>query len=145
MPAVEMFLFGNKPPRSQWEGSCNHMEIPCLTALQFSSVPQLCLTLCDLMDVVRPSCPSPTPGAYSISSPLSRWCHPTISSSVIHSPPALNLSQHQGLFQWVGSLHQVTKVLALQDQVLPKNIQGWLSVGLTSLISLLSKGLSRVF
>ena len=42
--------------------------------------------------------PSPTPRACSDSCPLSRWCHPTISSSVIPSPPACNLSQHQGLF-----------------------------------------------
>ena len=44
----------------------------------------------------RPPCPSPTPGVYSNSCPLSWWCHPTISSSVIHSLPAINLSQHQG-------------------------------------------------
>ena len=57
----------------------------------------------------RPPCPSPTPGVYPNSCPLSRWCHPTISSSVIPSPPALNLSQHQGLFKWVSSSHQVAK------------------------------------
>ena len=61
----------------------------------------------------RLPCPSPTPGACSNSCPLSWWCHPTISSS---SPPAFNLSQHQGLFQWVSSLHQVAKVLELQLQ-----------------------------
>ena len=61
----------------------------------------------------RPPCPSPTPGVYSNSYPLSRWCHPTI---VIPSPPAFNLSQHQGLFKWVSSLHQVAKVLEFQLQ-----------------------------
>ena len=60
------------------------------------------------------------------------------------SPLALNLSQHQGLFQWVGSSHQVVKVLQLQP-VLPMNIQDWFPLELTGLISLLSKGLSRVF
>ena len=55
----------------------------------------------------RPPWPSPIPGVYSNSCPLSRWCHPTISSSANPSPPALNLSQHQGLFQWVSSSHQV--------------------------------------
>ena len=50
------------------------------------------------------------------SCPLSRWCHPTISISVIPSPPALNLSWHQGLFHWVGCSHQVAKVLELQLQ-----------------------------
>ena len=65
----------------------------------------------------RPPCPSQTPGACSNSCPLSWWCHPTISSSVIpFSSPALSLSQHQGLFQWVGSLHQVAKVLEFQLQ-----------------------------
>ena len=62
------------------------------------------------------------------------------------SPPVFNLSQHQGLFQWVNSSHQVAKVLELQLQstsVLPINIQGWFPLGLTGL-TLLSKGLSRV-
>ena len=63
----------------------------------------------------RPPCPSPTPGVYSNSCPLSRWCHPTISSSVFPSP-TFNLSQHQGLFKWVRSLHQVVKVLEFQLQ-----------------------------
>ena len=51
----------------------------------FSSVPHLCPTLCDphgLQDT-RPPCPSPTPGVYSNSCPSSRWCHPTLSSSVV--------------------------------------------------------------
>ena len=60
-------------------------------------------------------------------------------------PPALNLSQHQGLFQWVDSSSQVAKVLELSSSVLPMNIQGWFPLRLTSLISLLSKVLSRVF
>ena len=47
----------------------------------------------------RLPCPSPAPGACSNSCPSSRWCHPTISSCVILSPPAFNPSQHQGLFQ----------------------------------------------
>ena len=47
----------------------------------------------------RPPCPSPTPGIYSNSCPLSRWCHPPSYSLSSPSPPALNLSQHQGLFQ----------------------------------------------
>ena len=64
----------------------------------------------------RPPCPSPTPGACSNSCPLNWWCHPTISSSVIPFPPAFNLSQHQGLFKWLSSSHQVAKVLELQPQ-----------------------------
>ena len=64
----------------------------------------------------RPPCPSPTPRVYSNSSPSSWWCHRTISSSVAPSPPALNLSQHQGLLKWVSSSHQMAKVLELQLQ-----------------------------
>ena len=64
----------------------------------------------------RLPCPSPTPGAYWNSCPSSRWCHLTISSSVVTSPPAFNLAQHQGLFQRVSSMHQVAKVLEHQHQ-----------------------------
>ena len=60
-------------------------------------------------------------------------------------PSAFNLSQHQGLSQWVGSSHQVAKVLELSTSVLLMNIQGWFPSGLTGLISFQSKGLSRVF
>ena len=63
------------------------------------------------------------------------------------SPPALNLSQHQGLFQWVSSSHQAAKYWSFAlASGLPMNLQGWfLLLGLFGLISLLSKGLSRVF
>ena len=63
------------------------------------------------------------------------------------SAPAFNLSQHQDLFQWVGSSHQVAKVLELQlhYQFFQWIVKGWFPLGLTDLISLLSKGLSRVF
>ena len=52
----------------------------------------------------------------SNSCPLSQWHYPTVSFSFAPFPPALNLSQHQGLFQWVSSSHQVAKVLELQLQ-----------------------------
>ena len=64
----------------------------------------------------RLPCPSLSPRVCSNSCSLSQWCHPTISSSAALCPPALNLSQHQSLFQWVGSLHQVAQVLELQHQ-----------------------------
>ena len=63
-----------------------------------------------------PPCPSPTPGAYSNSCPLSRWCHPIISSSVVPFSSHLHSFQHQGLFKWVGSSHQVAKLLEFQLQ-----------------------------
>ena len=64
----------------------------------------------------RPPCPSPTPGVYSNSCPSSRWCHPAISSSVVSfsSCPQPPHPQHQGLFQWVNSSHEVAKVLEFQ-------------------------------
>ena len=62
----------------------------------------------------RPPCPSPTPRVHSNSRPSSWWCHPAISSSVAPFPPAPNPSQHQGLFQWVNSSHEVAKVLEFQ-------------------------------
>ena len=64
-----------------------------------------------------PPCPLPTPKVYSTQV---HWVHDTIQPSYplwSPSPPALDLSQHQGLFQWVSSLHQVAKVLEFQLQL----------------------------
>ena len=113
--------------------------------IQFSSVAQLCPTLCDHM-IVRPPCPSPTPGVHSNSCPSSRWCHPAISSSVVpfsscpQSLPASESFPMSQLFAWGG---QSTRVSALAS-VLPMNTQDW-SLEWTDWISLQSKGLSRVF
>ena len=60
--------------------------------------------------------PSPTPGVYPNSCPLSRWCHLTISFSVIPFSSCLQSRQHQSLFQWVSSSHQVAKELEFQLQ-----------------------------
>ena len=79
----------------------------------FSSVQLLSRVWPHELQHARPPCPSPTPGVHSNSRPLSQWCHPTISSSVTLSPPAPSPSQHQSLFQWVNSSHQVAKVLEL--------------------------------
>ena len=64
----------------------------------------------------RPPCPSSTPGVYSNSCPSSRWCHPAISSSVVLFSSCPQSLQHQGLFQWVNSSHEVAKVLEFQVQ-----------------------------
>ena len=91
-------------------------------------------------------CPWISSGVGSTSCPLSRWCYLTISFSTIPSPPALSLSQHQVLFQWVGSSPLVAKRLELQlPSVLPMNTQDWFPLGLTGSITLLSEGLSKVF
>ena len=76
----------------------------------------------------RLPCPLPTPGACSNSCPSSQWCHPTISSFVIPSPPAFNLSQHQGLFKGVSSLHQVASYWSFSFSISPsKKYSGLIS------------------
>ena len=71
------------------------------------------------LQLARPPCPSQTPRACSSSCPLSQWCHPTISSSVL--PSAFNLSYIQSLFQWIRFSHQVAKILEFQLQLSPSN------------------------
>ena len=95
----------------------------------------------------RPPCPSPTPGTYSNSCPSSQWCHPTISSSLIPFSSRLQSVPASGSFprnQFFASGGQSIGVSA-SASVLPVNIQDWFPLGLTSWISLQSKGLSRVF
>ena len=94
----------------------------------------------------RVPCPTPTPGAYSNSCSLSQWCHPTISSSVLHFSLFQSLPQSVSfqMNQFFASGGQSIGVSA-SASVLPMNIQDWFPLGLTSLISLQSKGLSRVF
>ena len=117
--------------------------------IQFSSVTQLCPTLCDPMNGSTPGLP-----VYHQLQEFTQthvyWVGDAIQPShslLSPSPPALNLSQHQGLFWWVSSLHQVAKVLRVSasTSVLPMNTQDWFPLGLTGFISLQSNGLSRVF
>ena len=95
----------------------------------------------------RLPCPSPTPGAFSNSCPLGQWCHPTISSSVIPFSSCLQSFPSSGslpMSQFFTSGSQSIGVSA-SASVLPMNIQDWFPLGLIGLISLQSKGLSRVF
>ena len=108
------------------------------------------------------SCPSPPPRVCWNSCPLSQWCHPTISSSVIHFSSCLQSFPASGSFpmswlfssggQSIGALASASVLILAY--VLPKwahtsillmNIQGWFPLGWTNLISLQTKGLSRVF
>ena len=94
-----------------------------------------------------PPCSSPTPRVYSNSSPLSWWCHPAISSSVVSFSSHLQSFPASGSFQmsqFFASGGQSIEVSALAS-VLPMNIQNWFPLGWTGWISLQSKGLSRVF
>ena len=95
----------------------------------------------------RPPCPSPTPGLYSDSCPLSRWCHPTISSSVMPFSSCLQSFPASGSFQmsqFFASGGQSIGVSA-SASVVPMNSQDWFLLGWTGWVSLKSKGLSRVF
>ena len=95
----------------------------------------------------RPPCSSPTPGIYPNPCPLSRWCHPTISSSVVpfsscpQSFPAPGSFQISQLFASGGQCIGVSA----STSVLPMNTQDWSPLGWTGWISLQSKRLSRVF
>ena len=102
----------------------------------------LCQTLCDLKHA-RPPCPSPTSRVHPNSCPLSRWCHPTISSSVVpfsscsQSLPVSGSFQTSQLFTSGGQ--------SISTSILPMNTQDWSPLEWTGWISLQSKGLSRVF
>ena len=95
----------------------------------------------------RPTCPSPTPGACSNSCPSSWWCPATISSSVVPFSSYLQSFPASGSFpvsQFFASSGQSIRASA-SASVLPMNIQDWFPLGLTGLISLQTKTLSRVF
>ena len=111
------------------------------------SVPQSCPTLCDPMDCSMPgSLSSPSPRVCSNLCPLSQWCHPTISSSVVPFSSCLLSFTASGSFP-------VSQLFTSGDQsigasasvsVLPMNIQGWFPLGLTGLISALQEPLKSL-
>ena len=123
---------------------------PCFHT--FSSVQFICSIVSDSLwphepQHARPLCPSPTPGVYPNSCPLSWWCHATISSSVIpfsSCPQSLPASGSFPMSQLFTSGGQSIRVSA-STSVLPMNTQDWSPLGWTGWISLQAKGLSRVF
>ena len=110
-PPHSIILYSQSPVvRITWLNFC-----VCDDVIQFSSVAQLCPTLCDPMDCSTPGLP--------VHHQLPEFTHTHVHwvSDAIHpllypSPPAFSISQHQGLFKWVSSLHQVAKVLEFQLQ-----------------------------
>jgi hypothetical protein len=106
----------HKPPMSPAQ-QANSIQLHQLgRPLLFCSVTQSYPTLpAHRLQDARYPCPSRYPRVYSNLCPLSRWCHPAI-SSCCPLLPALRLSQHQGLFKWVSSSHQLAKVLQFQLQ-----------------------------
>ena len=151
---VEKFLYGiSQALRSKlfWVKAAEKILI-LRNNSQFSSVLFVSSVVSDSLQPhglqhARPPCPSPTPGVYSNSCPLSQWWHPTISSSVVpfsSCPQSFPASGSFQMSQFFASGGQSIGVSALVS-VLPTNIQDWSSLGWTGWISLQSKGLSRVF
>ena len=112
-----------KISRMNEKNDCGDDGCPISGAHQFSSVAQSCLTLCDSMNRSMPGLPvhHQLP---QLTQTHVHWggnaiqpSHPLLSPS----PPALNLSQHQGLFKWVSSLHQVAKILSFSFNISPSN------------------------
>ena len=95
----------------------------------------------------RSPCPSPTPEVYSDSCPLSRWCHPTISSSVVPFSSCLQSFPASGSLQMSQLFASGVQSIGVSasTSVLPMNTQDWSPLEPTGWISLQSKGLSRVF
>ena len=133
----------------KWDEGVWKMNLKFSKEVQFSSISQSCPTLCNPMKSSTPGLPvhyklleftqthvHRVGDAVQPSHPLS---YP--------SPPAPNPSQHQGLFQWVNSSHEVAKGLEFQlsASVLPMNTQDWSPLRWTGWISLQSKGLSGIF
>ena len=119
-----------------------------IVVLVLRSVAQSCHALCPHeLQHVRFSYPSPAPRVCSNSCTLSWWCHPTILSFVVPFSSCFQSFPTSGSFpmsQFFTSSGQSIGASALAS-VLPMNIQGWFPLGWTGWISLLCKGLSRVF
>ena len=97
------------------------------------------------LQLTRPPCPSPSSGVCSNSCPLRRWCHPTISSTVIPFSSCLQSFPTSGSFPVSQLFASGGQSVGASASVLPMNIHDWFPLWLTGLISLLSKWLSRVF
>ena len=125
-----------------WLGNCEHFQgvtehgvAKCRTQLNWTELSMSVGLCCSVLrhsvmsnslwphglQHARLPYPSLSPRVCSNSCPLSQWCHLTISSFVVPSPPAFNLSQHQGLFQRVSSWHQVAKILEISFSISPSN------------------------
>ena len=123
------------------------MFIEHISQKGFMSVVQLCPALCNPMDCSTPGLPVHHQLPEFTQTHLHWVGDPIQPSHPLSSPSlALSLSQHQGVFKWVSSLHQVAKILGVSasTSVLLVNVQDWFHLGWTSLIFLLSEGLSRV-
>ena len=156
MVSADTSKSGSYPPSHSWAGcpiqslSCRVIKAPRqnkFSSVRFSrSVVSNSLKYHGLQHT-RPPCSSPTPGVFSNSCPFNRWCHPTISSSVIPFPSCLQSFPASGSFQMSQffTLDGQSTGVSAATSTLPKNIQDLFPLGWTGWISLQSKGLSRVF
>ena len=139
--------WGLREPQSCWRNVHITNSICCVVcSVQFSRSVMSDSLQTHGMHHARPSCPSPTPEASSNSCPSSRWCHPTISSSIVLFSSCLQSFKATGSFlmsQFFTSVGQSIESSG-SASVLPVNTQDWFHLGLTGWISLQSKGLSRV-
>ena len=151
---MEYLLRKNKNPahqkqnqRKRKEKEERNLTLCSITSVQFSCSVMFNSLWTHEWQYARPPCPSPTPRVHTYSRPLSWWCHPTISSSVIpfsscpQSLPASGSFPMSQLFTWGGQSIGVSA----SASVLPMNIQDLFPLGWTGLVSLKSKELSRVF
>ena len=113
---------------------CTHIHTHICNIHCCCLVSKLCLTLCDPKDCRMPGFPvhHQLSRVCTNSCPLSQWCHPTCCLILPPSPFAFNLSHPQSLFQWVGSSHQLAKLLELPLQ---HQFFHWFPLGLIGLIS----------
>ena len=118
-------------------GNITVLSVQSLRSVQFFATPWTAAH--------QASFPSANPRVYSNSCPLSQWCHPTISSSVIPFSSCLQAFPGSGSFLRSQLIASGGQSIAASASVLPMNIQDWFPLGLTGWISLWSKGLSRVF
>ena len=148
---------GAKISHAEWHGRKNKEASHQFTSViksgsefQFSSAQSLShvrLFATPWTAACQASCPSPTPRAYSNSCPVSRWCHPTVSSSAVPFLSCLQSYPASGSFQMIQFFASGGQSIGVSfsASVLPMNIQDWFPLGWTVWISLQSKGLSRVF
>ena len=153
---MKKFFINTHTPHTARSSCCTFLSTsfshPNLTSRKFSSVLFSCSVMSDSLwphglKHARPPCPSLYPGACSNSCPLSRWCHPTISSSVVPFSSCLQSFSASRSFQMSEFFASGGQSIGVSDSasVLPMNVQDWSPLEWTGWISLQSKGLSRVF
>ena len=151
---MEYLLRKNKNPahqkqnqRKQKEKEERNLTLCSITSVQFNCSVMFNSLWTHEWQYARPPCPSPTPRVHTYSHPLSWWCHPTISSSVIpfsSCPQSFPASGSFPMSQLFASGRQ-SIIVSASASVFPMNTQDWSPLGWTGWISLHSKGLSRVF